>query len=82
MTFTRGVVVYHKIMGRGIVLNEIGDGSEKKIEVRMANGQIEKFYPEELETEAVVVARQRGEIDEVNRSNAERAKKLDPWYQG
>lgn len=79
MTFTRGTVVYHKIMGRGIVLNEIDEGSEKKIEVRMANGHIEKFYPEELETEAVVVARQRGQIDEANRANEERGRRLDPF---
>ena len=57
--FTRGAVVYHKVMGKGIVLNKLEDGM---VEVRMANGHIEKFYPEELETEAEYDAKNRDEI--------------------
>lgn len=79
MTFTRGTVVHHKVMGKGIAINEVDDKGEKKIEVRMENGHIEKFYPEELETDDVVQARQRRQIDEVNRANEELAKKLDPY---
>lgn len=74
--FNRGTVVYHKIMGKGIVLNEVDDNGEKKIEVRMSNGQIEKFYPEELETNEVVQARERNQIEEVVRGNEERASKF------
>ena len=79
MTFARGTVVHHKVMGKGIAINEVDDKGEKKIEVRMENGHIEKFYPEELETDDVVQARQRRQIDEVNRANEELAKKLDPY---
>ncbi len=77
--FPRGTVVHHKIMGKGIALNEVEEKGEKKIEVRMENGHIEKFYPEELETDAVVQARNRNQMEEVNRANAELAKKLDPF---
>ena len=79
MTFARGTVVHHKVMGKGIAINEVDDKGEKKIEVRMENGHIEKFYPEELETDDVVQARQRRQIDEVNKANEELAKKLDPY---
>jgi len=77
--FPRGTVVHHKVMGKGIVLNEVEENGEKKIEVRMENGHIEKFYSEELETDEVVQARNRNQIAEVNRANEERAKKLDPF---
>ncbi|MDO8618796.1 MAG: hypothetical protein Q7R49_02500 [Candidatus Daviesbacteria bacterium] len=79
MNFIRGTVVHHKVMGKGIVINEVEDGGEKKIEVRMANGHLEKFYPEELETDEVVQARNRNQIEEVNSANEERAKRLDPY---
>lgn len=78
--FTRGTVVHHKVMGKGVVLNEIDEKGEKMIEVRMGNGVPQKFYPEELETDEVVQARNQNQIDEVNRANEERAKKLDPYY--
>lgn len=79
----RGTVVHHKIMGKGIVINEVNnDKNEKMIEVRMSNGHIEKFYPEELETDDVVRSRHRQEMEEVNRVNREMAKKLDPFYNG
>lgn len=73
--FNRGIVVYHKIMGKGIVLKEIEENDEKKIEVRMANGHIEKFYPEELETNETVQARNQRQTDEDVKANEERAKK-------
>ncbi len=57
--FTRGTVVYHKVMGKGVAINELENGN---IEVRMQNGQKERFYPEELETEAGFDARNRNEI--------------------
>jgi hypothetical protein len=50
------------------------------VEVRMENGHIEKFYPEELESDDVVQARYERQAEEINRSNEERAKKLDPYY--
>lgn len=78
--FSRGTVVHHKVMGKGIALSEVEEKGEKKIEVRMENGHIEKFYPEELETDEAVQARNRNQIEEVNRANEERAKKLDPFY--
>lgn len=78
--FPRGTVVHHKVMGKGIALNEVEEKDEKKIEVRMENGHIERFYPEELETDEAVQARNRNQIEEVNRANEERAKKLDPFY--
>jgi len=78
--FPRGTVVHHKVMGKGVVLNEIDEKGEKMIEVRMENGVPQKFYPEELETNEVVQARNRNQIEEVNRANEERAKKLDPFY--
>lgn len=77
--FPRGTVVHHKVMGKGIVLNEVEENGEKKIEVRMENGHIEKFYSEELEADEVVKTRNRNQIAEVNRANEERAKKLDPF---
>lgn len=73
--FTRGTVVHHKVMGKGIALNEVKEGEETKIEVRMANGHIEKFYPEELETDAVVKAREQNQIDQINRANEENAER-------
>jgi antitoxin component YwqK of YwqJK toxin-antitoxin module len=75
--FTRGTVVHHKVMGKEIVLNEVDEKGEKMIEVRMENGVPQKFYPEELETDEVVQARNRSQIEEVNRANEERAKNLD-----
>lgn len=57
--FTRGTVVYHRVMGRGVAINELEDGM---VEVRMENGQREKFYPEELESENEFDARNRNEI--------------------
>lgn len=77
--FSRGTVVHHKVMGKGIALNEVKEKGEEKIEVRMENGHIEKFYPEELETDEVVRARNRNQLEEVNRANEERAKELDPF---
>lgn len=76
MKFTRGTVVHHKVMGKGVVLNETED---EMIEVRMANGIPQKFYPEELETDEEVQARQRRQIEECNRANEERGRKLDPY---
>lgn len=76
----RGTVVHHKVMGKGVVLNEVDEKGEKMIEVRMENGVPQKFYPEELETDEVVQTRRRSQIEEVNRANEERAKKLDPYY--
>jgi len=77
--FTRGTVVHHKVMGKGVVLKEVDEKGEKMIEVRMENGVPQKFYPEELETDEVVQARNRNQIEEVNRANEERAKNLDPF---
>lgn len=74
MNFTRGTVVHHKVLGKGIVLNELEEEGEKKIKVRMANGHIEKFYSEELETDEVVQERDRRMVEEVVRGNEERAK--------
>ncbi len=74
--FKRGDIVHHKIMGKSVVLNILKDKDEEKIEVRMANGHIEKFYPEELETDIVVQARDRDQIEEIMKSNEERAKKF------
>ena len=79
MNFPRGTVVHHKVMGKGIAINDVDDNGEKKVEVRMANGHIEKFYPEELESDDEVQSRYRRQIDEVNRANDERAKRLDPF---
>lgn len=73
MKFTRGTVVYHKVMGKGVVLNEANKGM---IEVRMANGHIEKFYAEELETEEEVQARWNRQAREINQSNKTR---FDPY---
>lgn len=73
MKFARGTVVYHKVMGKGVALNEVDEGM---IEVRMENGHIEKFYPEELETDEEVQARNRRIAEEMNRANRN---KLDPY---
>ena len=59
--FTRGSVVYHKVMGKGVAINELEGGM---IQVRMENGQKESFYPEELETEKEFDARNRNEISD------------------
>jgi len=75
--FTRGTVVHHKVMGKGIALNEVEENGEIKIEVRMANGHIEKFYPEELETDAVVRAREQNQIDKIVKANEENAKRWE-----
>lgn len=80
MTFARGTVVHHKVMGKGIAINEVDEKGEKMVEVRMENGHIEKFYPEELESDDVVQARYERQAEAINRSNEERAKKLDPYY--
>lgn len=61
--FQRGNVIYHKTMGVGVVLNETNDG---KVEVRMQNGHIEKFFPEELETEQKFLAKNKNDIDDKN----------------
>lgn len=59
--FTRGTVVYHKVMGKGVTINQTQEGM---IEVRMVSGLIEKFYPEELETEHDVDAKNKNYIAE------------------
>ena len=59
--FTRGTVVYHKVMGKGVAIDELEDGM---IQVRMENGQKESFYPEELETEEEFDARNRDKISD------------------
>lgn len=60
--FVRGTVVDHKTMGMGVVLNDVDD--KGFVEVRMSNGHIEKYYPEELETHEEVIARQRARFEE------------------
>lgn len=79
MKFTRGMVVHHKVMGKGVALDVVEDGDERKVKVRMANGHIEEFYPEELETDEEVQRRNRNQIAEINRVNEERGKDLDPY---
>lgn len=74
--FPRGTVVHHKVMGKGIAINNT---DKEKVEVRMANGQIEKFYPEELETEDEVIAQWRRQSEEANRANRNRIDELDPY---
>ena len=57
--FVRGIVVYHKVLGKGIALNVLDSG---KIEVRTDTGQIEQYYPEELEAEEELNKRNKNEI--------------------
>lgn len=59
--FTRGTVIYHKVMGKGIAINELENGF---IQVRMENGHTENFYPEELETESEFDARNKNHVSE------------------
>lgn len=59
--FPRGTVVWHKVMGKGVAINEVEGGM---IQVRMVNGHIEKFYPEELEAESELDARNKNEIED------------------
>lgn len=66
--FLRGTVVHHKVMGKGIAINEVEEKGEKMVEVRMENGHIEKFYPEELENDEVVQARNRAKVAEAKRA--------------
>lgn len=56
-------------MGKGVVLNKLDDGM---VEVRMANGQKERFYPEELETQEEVTARWDRQAREMNEANRNR----------
>lgn len=79
MIFTRGTVVRHKVMGKGVVLKEVNENGETMVEVRMENGAPQKFYPEELETNEAVLARLQAQTDAVNRANEERAKRIDPF---
>jgi len=60
-------------MGKGVALNELPDG---KIEVRMENGNVEKFYAEELETEAEVQQRDR---DTARRMSEAMRENYDPY---
>ncbi len=73
--FSRGTVVHHKVMGIGVAINE-SDDNDGMVEVRMKNGQKEKFYPEELETQEEVNARNKRMSDEINAANARR---IDPY---
>lgn len=72
--FTRGTVVHHKVMGKGIVINEVEEKGEKMIEVRMESGIPQKFYPEELETDEVVQEREQRKVNEIMQINQENAK--------
>ena len=47
-------------MGRGIVINDVDD--KGFVEVRMSNGHIEKYFPEELETNEEVNARRQNQM--------------------
>ncbi len=78
--FTRGTVVHHKVMGKGVVLNEIDEKGEKIIEVRMENGVPQKFYPEELETDETIQARNRAKTAEANRANEARREAMKNRY--
>lgn len=71
--FIRGTLVRHKIMGKGIVIDEV---SNAMVKVRMANGIVETFYLEELEAEDEVQERERRKTEEVVKSNEERGKRL------
>ena len=63
----------------GTAINDVEVKGEKMVEVRMANGVIEKFYPEELESDESRKARWKGEAEEVNRSNQNRFESDDPY---
>lgn len=75
MKFERGAVVHHKVMGKETALKEVDENGEKKIEVRMSNGHIQKFYPEELESDEEVKARDANQIAGVMKMNEENAKR-------
>lgn len=64
--FKRGVVVYHKVMGKGVVIDTAEGGMFK---VRMANGVVETYYPEELETEDEVQAKAEEVSRQINAKN-------------
>jgi hypothetical protein len=66
-------VIEHKVMGRGVAIDETKEGMVK---VRMKNGVVETFYPEELETDEEVQARNKRISDEINRANKNR---FDPY---
>jgi len=80
MTFARGTVVHHKVMGKGIAINEVDENGEKKVEVRMENGHIERFYPEELESDDVIQARNRAKVAEAKRANEVRREAMKNRY--
>ena len=69
MMFARGTVVEHKLMGRGVIINEVQENGETKIEVRMQNGMPQKFYPEELEDAAEIDSRNFQQAQEAMRAN-------------
>lgn len=78
--FPRGTVVHHKVMGKGIALNEVDEKGEKMIEVRMENGHIEKFFPEELETEQEVAERNRQKTERAKQALSEARSKMARRY--
>lgn len=80
MIFARGTVVHHKVMGKGTAINEVEEKGEKMVEVRMENGHIEKFYPEELESDDTVQARNRAKVAEANRANEARREAMKNRY--
>lgn len=75
MSFTRGTVVYHKVMGKGIVINQVEKKGEKMFEVRMENGHPQVFYPEELDSEETILQQRKAIADQVQKANEERAKR-------
>jgi len=81
MIFPRGTIVHHKVHGgaSGTAINDVDVKGDIMVEVRMANGVIEKFFPEELESDETRKARWAVEGEAANRANQNRWGEDDPY---
>lgn len=76
--FQPGIVCYHKATKHRCVVIKTTDDIVK---VRDENGKEQDYYPQELETEAEVDARNNAVAEEINRANQNRwGDDGDPYY--
>lgn len=65
--FKEGIVVYHKASRKRCVIIKINEN--QTIKVRTEKDEQKDYYPQELETEEEVTARDKNQIEEIPEEN-------------
>jgi len=75
--FQPGIICYHKATKHRCVVLKING---EMVTVRDEKNQEQNYYPQELETEDEIEARNRAQTEEFNRVNKNRWGGDDPYY--